>query len=191
MTHLSEEHYIQVGGKTYAQVRGCSPFYLQLPGCSSIFFVTNGSSGNSIFHILDPMSNKELTIFAGNSDFGYHIRCRPAGSDLSDYIDLQIKTRSSSPHTIGNRTISTYVNLVTKKVEHVEDTLCDDTGKIIERQRYLNGKPNKLAKSHHKIPAPHRRPSRAVMMAYYVQLRPSKFFTPLLSDPKPQRIVSV
>jgi len=71
--HLSEEFYIKVNGKTFKDVRGTLPFYLEIPQLHSILFVTGKMDCPARFHVCDLKTKREKIIEGGPVGFGWDI----------------------------------------------------------------------------------------------------------------------
>ena len=69
--HLNQEFYLTVNGKTFRDVRGTVPFYLEVPQLHSIVFVTGKMDCPSIFHVYDLQSKQEKTVESGPIGFGW------------------------------------------------------------------------------------------------------------------------
>lgn len=71
--HLSQEFYLTVNGKTFRNVRGTVPFYLEVPQLHSIVFVTGKMDYSSIVHVYDLQSKEEKTFENGPIGFGWDV----------------------------------------------------------------------------------------------------------------------
>ena len=69
--HVSTPNYLTVLGKTYRDVQGTRPFYLEVPALSSILFVTGDD--NQTFHVVNVKTRKHESIHTTKTSFGGHI----------------------------------------------------------------------------------------------------------------------
>jgi hypothetical protein len=70
-----DEMWLVAFGKTYKEVRGQAPFYLEIPGTDSIYFVTGRTydDGQAIVHVLNFKNGKEFNFPANDSRIGSDI----------------------------------------------------------------------------------------------------------------------
>jgi len=67
-----DEMWLVAFGKTYKEVRGQAPFYLEIPGKDSIVFVTGRSydNGQATVHVLNYKTGKAISFPAYDSNIG-------------------------------------------------------------------------------------------------------------------------
>ena len=70
-----DEMWLVAFGKTYKEVRGQAPFYLEIPGKNSILFVTGRThdDGQATVHVLNYRTGKEINFPAYDSSIGSNI----------------------------------------------------------------------------------------------------------------------
>ncbi len=70
-----DEMWLEAFGKTYKDVRGLDPYYLEIPGKDSILFVTGRTydDGQATVHILNLKTQKEIHLPAFDSSIGRNI----------------------------------------------------------------------------------------------------------------------
>jgi hypothetical protein len=70
-----DEMWLEAFGKTYKELRGQAPFYLEIPGKDSILFVTGKTydDGQAIVHVLNVKSGREFNFPAHDSRIGSYI----------------------------------------------------------------------------------------------------------------------
>ena len=70
-----DEMWLVALGKTYKEVRGQVPFYLEIPGKDSILFVTGRTydNGQATVHVLNCKTGKEINFPAYDSNIGANI----------------------------------------------------------------------------------------------------------------------
>ena len=120
--HLSEHNYLTVSGKTYEDVRGGNPSYLEVPELHSILFVTGEPSRQATFHIFNVETKSEKTIDGGLLNFGEGIGA--PGKPGQAYTEFILKANSNefvlaSQYPDFRKVIT--LNLTSKQVERVED----------------------------------------------------------------------
>ena len=72
--HVGQYFYLTVDGKTYKNVSGSAPFFLDVPELNSILFVTGDEThGNVKFHIVNRETGHEIVISGAQSHFGADI----------------------------------------------------------------------------------------------------------------------
>lgn len=70
----SEEMWLVAFGKTYKDVRGQAPFYLEIPSKGLILFVTGGyENGRAVVHVLNYRTGKEVHFPAHDAGIGKNI----------------------------------------------------------------------------------------------------------------------
>ena len=73
---ISDTISITVFGKTYKDVRGCQPYYLEIPGTNLFLFVTgpdHNGNGNAVVHLVNPNTKIEKNFRAHDSHIGSNI----------------------------------------------------------------------------------------------------------------------
>jgi len=73
---ISDTISIKVFGKTYKDVRGWQPYYLEIPGTNWILFVTgpdHNGSGNAVVHLVNLNTKEEKHLRAYDSHIGSNI----------------------------------------------------------------------------------------------------------------------
>ncbi len=122
-----------IGGKTYTSLRGCPPFYLNVPGGKRVLFVTQKADSpyQAILHIFDLDTKADIAVDITKTGFGWNIGSdRKLGEKLTDYIEkaqddrIVISTRSID----WKSTMS--VNLNSKSVEQQQTFYYDEAGHI-------------------------------------------------------------
>jgi|GEM_PF-3336869 len=124
--HSSAPHYLRLkcNGRTYNNVEGFEPFYLNVPELHSILFVTVSSQGMQTVHIVNLETLKEINIDSAKHYFGGHIGSgRAPGDDLTDWVDRVEPGKVVVAARSGNRTIFISLNLTDRKLERVDDVL--------------------------------------------------------------------
>ena len=125
--HISEEHYLKINGKTYRNVKGGSPYYLEIPELHSVLFVTGDEDkGNVKFHIVNRETGHETVIKGGQIHFGFDIGVsRKPGEAYTDFVQ---KASSNELTLVSQGTKARVVivlNLASKKVECVQREMFD------------------------------------------------------------------
>jgi hypothetical protein len=84
-----DEMWLVAFGKTYKEVRGQPPFYLEIPGKDSILFVTGRTydNGQATVHVLNYKTGKEANFLAYDSHIGANISS--GGAEKLESVDGQ------------------------------------------------------------------------------------------------------
>jgi hypothetical protein len=139
--HSGRENFIRVGGRTYRRVRGLQPFYLRLPRLDSILFVTSAGDSGVEFHIVRVGDWTDIKIRGEKLSFGAHVGAPDSpGSPYTDYVESASKEEIvlTTRYPRGRKLL--YLNLRTRSVTRVEDEVVDESGHIVTRHAYVNGK---------------------------------------------------
>ena len=82
-----DEMWLVTFGKTYKEVRGQAPFYLEIPGKDSILFVTGRTydNGQATVHVLNYKTGKEINFPANDSSIGQNIST--GGAEKIESVD--------------------------------------------------------------------------------------------------------
>ena len=138
--HSSSEHYIKINGRTYRNVRGTTPFYLEIPELHSILFVNEEAQDRAVFHLVDVENGRELEIDGKKSSFGYHIgSSRNPGDKFTDYVEKVGSNRLVLATRYLNGKKLTLLNLISKSVDRVEDDYYDRIGQTNRHDVYIHG----------------------------------------------------
>lgn len=139
--HGGDTVYLRVGGRSYRNVRGTKPFYLELPQMHSILFVTEGQPYKVTFHIVDLENKKEIDIDGDGSGFGWDIGSgRTAGAKFTDYVE-RVGTNEVVVATRSGRWKSVYtLNLKTKLLERTDTFYYGEGGQVTNHIVSTKGK---------------------------------------------------
>jgi hypothetical protein len=120
--HISEEHYLKINGKTYRDVMGDPPYYLEIPELHSLLFVTgNEDKGNVKFHIFCRETGQEAVINGGQLHFGFDIGSpRKPGEAYTDFVQKASSNEVTLVSQGSKARLIIVLNLSSKKVEHVQ-----------------------------------------------------------------------
>jgi len=97
----SESYYLKVGGKTFSDVRGLPPYYLDVPQLHSLLFVTGKVDHGATFHLFNLATKKFERILCGmeTETCGWNIGApRKKGEQFSEWIE----NASSNRVTFGS-----------------------------------------------------------------------------------------
>jgi hypothetical protein len=84
--HSSSPNYLTVFGRTYRDVQGLKPFYLDIPSLDSILFVTGDD--DQTFHLVNLRTKKHSSVHTSKTSFGAHIGSnRPPGEPYVDFVE--------------------------------------------------------------------------------------------------------
>ncbi len=84
--HSSNPNYLTVFGRTYRDIQGLKPFYLNVPSLDSILFVTGDD--NQTFHLVNLKTKKHWSVHTSKTSFGDNIgSVRQAGESYLDFVD--------------------------------------------------------------------------------------------------------
>jgi hypothetical protein len=141
--HGGDRNYLTVNGKTYGGVRGLPPCYLQIPELHSILFVTeSGNEGQNVtFHVVNLETKKEIEIQSDEATFGGNIGAKRRTDDnYTDYVENAETNKLVLTTRYPDLKKSYYLDLLSKKVERVEQDHYDKNGKVIGHDAYIDGK---------------------------------------------------
>jgi hypothetical protein len=136
-----DEMWLEAFGKTYKDVRGLPPFYLEIPSKDSILFVTGRTydDGQATVHILNYKTRKEIHFPAYDSDIGKNIGGTPSsgGSEKIASVDgdkIEISAQFMSSH------MRYYLDLAKPEFEREEGNSIMEQGTNTWSWVYPNGK---------------------------------------------------
>jgi hypothetical protein len=116
--HLNQEFYLTVDGKTFRDVRGTVPFYLDVPQLHSIIFVTGKMDSPATFHVYDLKLRSEKVVEGGPIGFGWEMGGSNGPGQLFTVYLLKATTNNvvlARQSDIGKELI--VLNLDSRKVE--------------------------------------------------------------------------
>jgi hypothetical protein len=135
--HSSEECYLEIKGVTFRNVRGLAPYYLDIPECHWILFVTENLRERATINILRRDTNELTRIYAGTCSFGNHIGSkRQAGEAFTDYVGgitngmLFLVSRYLDGKNVY------VIDLAKKRVERIDRYDYNQDGKVIDQETY-------------------------------------------------------
>ena len=119
--HTEGESLLKIGGKTYHNLRGEPPFYLDVPGPDKrVLFVTHGLvyPYRATLHVLDLNSNTDTTIDITDTAFGWNLgSCRAPGQEFTDFIVSADKETITLATCLTGRRQEIVINLRSKSIE--------------------------------------------------------------------------
>jgi hypothetical protein len=140
-----DEMWLEAFGKTYKDVRGLPPFYLEISGKNSILFVTGRTydDGQATVHILNYKTHKEIHFPAYDSDIGRNIGGTPSsgGSEKIESVNgdkIEVSAQLDFDHTRSH--IRYYLDLAKPEFEREEGTSTTEQGTNTWSWVYPNGK---------------------------------------------------
>jgi len=122
------------GGRTYRNLRGSPPFYLDVPGGKRILFVTHGGASASsevTLHVFDLETKADICVDITDTGFGWDIGSdRKPGAQFTDWIEsaqpekIVVSRRSLDwKHTME-------INLNSKTIERGQVFYYDESGHV-------------------------------------------------------------
>jgi hypothetical protein len=142
--HGGETVYLEVGGRSFKNVRGTQPFYLNVPQSDSILFVTEGEPFRVTFHIFNLSTRRDTPIDGHGSSFGWNIGSKKKpGEHYTDYVEnadsnrLVVVTRAAMWKEV------TTLNLQSASAERVEIFKFNKDGAITNHFVYIGDKSEK------------------------------------------------
>jgi hypothetical protein len=120
--HISEDHYLKINGKTFSNIIGGPPYYLEVPDLHSVLFVTgNEDKGDVKFHILSRKTGQETVIHGGQLHFGFDIGApRKPGEAYTDFVQKASSNEVTLVSQGSKARVIIVLNLRSNKVERVE-----------------------------------------------------------------------
>ena len=73
---------LNIGGKSFAKVRGYPPHYLPIRELNAVYFVTEGKGHQSVCHIFNLGTRKDIPIVTDATELGYELGRTGARSEV-------------------------------------------------------------------------------------------------------------
>lgn len=118
--HLNQKFYLTVNTKTFTDVRGTPPFYLEVPQLRSLLFVTGKMDTPATFHVYNLATKQDTTIQGGPVAFGWEVGGKTPTNLYTVYVQAAATNRIKLAWNRDDSKQNVILNLDSKTVQ-VED----------------------------------------------------------------------